>query len=177
MQSLHFSQFQQLPGSERLVLITLRARLDHNHSAACVETLYRIACGLSWMERAMACFEAMVDALITGGRRPFLAPDPGADRVSPDERCLLALLAAHQLGARAHMEAGVIWLARPEFHRTTQRRVADFAHTLARSGCALSTSWIHADEDACGPMPAEGAGNTARLAWMCAPRLVEEASS
>ncbi len=143
--------------------------------AACVETLYRIACGLTWMERAVASFEAVVGALTTGGRRPFLAPDPGADRVSPDERCLLALLAAHQLGARAHAEAGVIWLARPDFHRYTQRCAADFAHTLARSGCALSTRWIHADEVACGPLPAVGVGNAARFAWMCAPRLVEDA--
>jgi hypothetical protein len=171
-----FPQFAQLPGSERLVVITLRAHLDDRHSAACVETLYRIACGLSWMERAVASFEAMVGALQAGSRRPFLAPDLSADRVSPDERCLLRLLAAHQLGARAHMEAGVAWLVRPEFHQTMQRCAAVFAHTLARSGCALSTSWIHADEHAAGPLPAVGVGNRARLAWAHGPRLVEEAN-
>ena len=176
MQSLLSAHFDQLPDSERLVLVTLRARLADRHSAACVQTLYRIACGLAWMERVVAAFEAMVGALQVGGRRPFLAPDLSADRVSPDERCLLALLAAHQLGARAHQEAGVLWLARPQFHPSTQRCAAVFAHTLARAGCALSPCWIHADEPACDPPPAAGVGNAHRLARLPGPRLVEQAS-
>ena len=142
MHCSHDLEFARLPATERLVLVTLRARLGNFPGAAALESLYRIACGLAWVERTVAAFEAMTCTLAAGTRRPFRVRHPASEDVSVDEQCLLALLAAHQLGARVQAEARTIWLVGPEFHADMQRCAGTFADALARSGCRLSGTWM-----------------------------------
>jgi hypothetical protein len=180
MRNPQLLEFDQLPTSERLVLITLRVRLDDHQGVACIETMYRIACGLAWMERAVAAFEAMVSTLHAGGRRAFHTQDLTAARVTADEHCLLALLAAHQLGHRAHTDVRAAWLVRPAFRQVLQHAAGSFAHTLARSECVLSGSWVYPHPPVYPPADSRSAlpcaGNRETYATLSGSRSAEEAS-
>ena len=134
-------QFDRLPVTERLVLVTLRARVDGGRGNA-VETLYRIACGLAWLESAMASFDAMAATLMAGARRPIGIAALADARVACDERCLLALLAAHQQAQRAQAEARVRWLVRGAFRAPLEEASGAFARALDRSGRRLSPDWL-----------------------------------
>jgi len=134
-------EFDCLPATERLVLITLRARIDGCRGAS-VETLYRIACGLAWVERAMASFDCMAQTLVTGARRPLGVARLADAVVACDEQCLIALLAAHQLGQHAHAEARARWLVRSHFLAPLQASADAFARALQRSGRRLSPGWL-----------------------------------
>lgn len=135
--------FEQLPATERLVLITLRARHENCRGTASLETLYRIACGLAWVEPAVASFESMACALIAGRRRTLAIEELAATRVSPDEQCVMALLASCQLGEQAQTRARACWLVRSQFVESLKLHAETFAHTLAGSGCELSSRWLH----------------------------------
>lgn len=176
MHCLKDLKFEQLPSTERLVLITLRTRFDGRRGAASLETMYRIACGLARVERAVASFESMVCALLAGSRRPFRVKDLADASVSPDEHCLVALLAVHQCNERVQAEARARWLVRPKFLDPLQSSTNAFAHTLARSGCKLSRCWIEPDKPKhhrvpapCVPVPVKPSQNSNR-------RIREEAS-
>jgi hypothetical protein len=133
--------FDRLPATERLVLITLRARIDGCRGSS-VETLYRIACGLAWVERAMASFDSLAETLVTGARRPLRIGRLADARVTCDEQCLLGLLAAHQLEQTGYAEARMRWLVRSAFLAPLAAHAGAFARALARSGRMLSPAWL-----------------------------------
>ena len=141
MSDMRRLQFDRLPPTERLVLVTLRARVDGCRGSA-VETLYRIACGLAWVERAMASFDAMTETLTAGARRPIGIAALADAGVACDERCLLALLAAHQQERPAQVEARARWLVRGAFRAPLERASGAFAAALERSGRRLSIGWL-----------------------------------
>lgn len=146
------ARFDRLPATERLVLIGLRARLDGNPGPGAVETLFRMACGLVGVERALARFDAMVRVIVLSGRRRFIAGGLGADRLSPDEHCVLALLAAHQHGDPLLVREWGLWLVKREALGTLTRSAEDFARTLSRSGRTLSRAWIAPADSAPAPL-------------------------
>ena len=133
--------FDRLPATERLVLITLRARVDGCRGSS-VDTLYRMACGLAWVERAMASFDALVQTLAGGARRPLAISALADGCVSCDEQCLLALLAAHQLGLPGDAEARARWLVRHESVAALEEHAGAFARVLVRCGRQLSPDWL-----------------------------------
>ncbi|MDX1431863.1 MAG: hypothetical protein R3286_05380 [Gammaproteobacteria bacterium] len=136
-------EFDRLPATERLVLITLRAHVDGCRGSS-VETLYRIACGLAWVERAMASFDALARTLVAGARRRPAIGRLADARVTCDEQCLLAVLAAYQLDQPAHAEARARWLVRGDFLARLAVHAGAFARALHRSGRTLSPDWLEA---------------------------------
>lgn len=134
--------FDDLPATERLVIVALRTRLASNHSAGQLRTVWRIACGLVGVESAVHGFESMVAVLIGGARRTLAIRPVTESSVSHDELVLVAMLAALQHGVPAHAETLALWLVRGAESRALARAAAGLAGALAVAGRPLALRWL-----------------------------------
>lgn len=145
--------FDDLPATERLIIVALRTRIESSHCAGQLRTLWRIACGLVGMEAAVRGFEGMVAVLARGARRSLAIRAVAEPHVSHDELAVVSLLAASQHGAPAHADILAEWLVRGAERRVLAREAACLAGALAVAGRPLALGWLMARRP-CGPATA-----------------------
>ena len=118
----------ELNYSERLVLHALRQWVQNRALWSKVVLEFNRTCGPSKATEICEALDRLFRELGTTARRNLRLHKPVSCRVSPDELCLLNLIAAHQAEAACHADGLMRWLV-PYWEA---QRIGDQCRQIAR---------------------------------------------
>lgn len=122
-------QSHELNYSERLVLHALRQWVQHRARWSEVVLEFNRTCGPSTATQICESLDRLFRELGTTARRNLRLHQPVCCYVSPDELCLLNLIAAYQAGAVCHADGLLRWLV-PNWE---VQRIGDHCRQIART--------------------------------------------